>query len=702
MRKPYWLVGLWTATGVLGAAVACDVSQNTPGAAGNEAGAGSSGQSGGSSSPGGGPSVPGGGSSNAGGAGRSADADPDAWREGLQEGPNGPIPVLVVDQFGYRPADPKFALVRDPRMGFDAAVDFSPGATYALVNAQSGVTVKEGAPVPWNGGAVDSLSGDAVWTFDFSDVTTPGSYYVLDVEHHLRSPGFEIAADVYRQVLRHALRTFFYQRAGFEKTAATAGADWADGASHLKSGQDAETRSWLDKSDASKAKDLHAGWFDAGDYNKYTSWHARYIITLLRSFARYPQAFTDDSGIPESGNGTPDLLDEVKFGLDWLVRMQNEDGSVLCIQGLSDGSPPSSASGASYYGPPTTSATLASAAAFAYAARVFGARAESGFKELAADYLGRAIKAWQFAAANPAVIYFNNDESKQPGSQGLGAGQQEIDDAGRLAWKVEAAAYLFERTAEPAYRDFFDQNYSSTVPSYGLSHWEVERHEAALDYASQSGATPAVASAIVAKFTEQLNAVDGLAQAAITHTDAYRAPISQYTWGSNQSKSAVGRLLLLASEYGIPAASTEASRVAALDEMHYLHGANPLGLVYLSNMKGVGAEHSVKTFYHSWFSYKSARWSEVTVSTPGPAPGFLVGGPNPSYSVDNCCTDGSKCSGSSDFKFCSMDQSPPVGQPPAKSYRQFNLGWPANSWAVTENSNGYQVQYIRALAAFVE
>jgi hypothetical protein len=382
--------------------------------------------------------------------------------------------------------------------------------------------------------------------------------------------------------------------------------------------------------------------------------------------------------------------------------MQNEDGSVLCIEGLSDGSPPSSATGASYYGPPTTTATLAAAAAFAYAARIFDARSEPGFKELAADYLARSKKAFQFATENPSLIYFNNDESKQAGSQGLGAGQQEIDEPTRLGWKVEAAAYLFERTGEAAYRDFFDQNYVSTVPSYGLSHWEVEHHEAALDYAKQSGATPAVANAILQQFIGQLAAPDGLARAALDNKDAYRSPISEYTWGSNQSKSAVSRLLLLASDYGVEADTSATTRAAALDQLHYLHGVNPLGLVYLSNMQSAGAENSVKTFFHSWFSYKSTRWSEVSASAPGPAPGFLVGGPNPSYSLDGCCTDGSKCSGSADFKFCSMDLTPPIGQPPTKSYRQFNLGWPANSWAVTENSNGYQAQYIRALAAFIE
>src|ERR1044071_5609244 len=47
--------------------------------------------------------------------------------------------------------------------------------------------------------------------------------------------------------------------------------------------------------------------------------------------------------------------DEVKWGLDWVVRMQNAYVSLLCVQGLASASPPSEARGNSYYGPPTTS-----------------------------------------------------------------------------------------------------------------------------------------------------------------------------------------------------------------------------------------------------------------------------------------------------------------------------------------------------------
>lgn len=623
------------------------------------------------------------------------------WTDKLTLGPNGPIPVIVVDQFGYRPADPKFAILRDPRQGYDEAVEFSPGESVYLVDATTNAVVKTGAPTAWKDGRVEERSGDAAWTFDFSDVTAPGRYFVFDPKSELRSPEFEIAENIYAAVLRHAFRTFYYQRAGFEKKAEFAGEDWADGASHVGPGQDAEARAWVDQSNADTAKDLSGGWYDAGDYNKYTTWHARYIVNLLRAFAFYPDAFGDDFGIPESGNGTPDVLDEVRFGIDWLRRMQNDDGSVLCILGLGTGSPPSSVTEPSYYGPATTAATLSGALAFAYSARILSARDEEWAGVLASELRERAARAWQWADANPDVTYFNNDESKQEGSSGLAAGQQEVDDDGRLALKVEAAVYLFQQTNETAYREFIDANWEKVTPNY-LSHWQVDRHEAALDYAAHADATPAVASAIRTQFSGLFLGGSGLLQASLTNEDPYRSVIDTYTWGSNQSKAAAGRILLLNGEYSIDPDSVANSNAAAADYIHYIHGVNPLGLVYLTNMGGAGAEHSAKTLYHTWFSHTSERWSEVSDTTPGPAPGFLVGGPNPMYEVDACCTDDSECYGSVDFEFCALPLSPPLDQPMAKAYLQFNHGWPANSWAVTENSNGYQTQYLRLLAAFVK
>ena len=111
---------------------------------------------------------------------------------------------------------------------------------------------------------------------------------------------------------------------------------------------------------------------------------------VLSAYDEHPNAFDDNSGIAESANGVPDILDEVKWPLDWLVRMQNSDGSLLCVQGLAEASPPSSATGPSYYGPATTAATLMGAAAFAYGAKIFSTRSEANLKTYGDDLSARA------------------------------------------------------------------------------------------------------------------------------------------------------------------------------------------------------------------------------------------------------------------------------------------------------------------------
>jgi endoglucanase len=670
---------------------------STGGKGGNAGSGGGTGGSGAASGTGG----AGAGSAGGGGKGGSGAAGGSAGSGGSGVGGNVPEPDvplsahIVVDDFGYRPSAAKVAVVREPVTGFDAGAAFDPGATYALVDAFTGEQVLTGAPVAWNGGAEDASSGDRVSWFDFSSVTTPSAYYVLDTERGVRSPVFAVSADVYREVLKHALRTFFYQRAGCPKDAAHAGEAWADAASHLGPGQDAEARLFSAPNDASAARDLSGGWYDAGDYNKYTNWTADYVVDLLRAYRERPEIWGDDLGIPESGNGVPDILDETKWGLDWLVKMQNDDGSLLSIVGLGSGSPPSAADGPSLYGSPSTSASLSGASAFAFGATVLGAL--GGEQEAyAADLRMRAERAWQYAEQNPNVVFRNNDSAN--GSSGLGAGQQEVDDAGRRNKKLQAASHLFELTEGAQYRDYFDQAYAETsFISTGYTYgWDEFLQESLLHYTTLPGATAAVAADILDTYEAGVLGGDNLP----AHRDArdpYRAPLQTYTWGSNSTKARVGLVLHSCAKYGLMAAPEDEVLAAAESYVHYLHGTNPLGLAYLTNMGAFGAERSADQIFHSWFAHGSAAWDSARDSTAGPAPGFLAGGPNPSYDWDGCCPDG--CGGNS----CgSAPPSPPFGQPPQKSYLDFNDSWPLNSWAVTENSNGYQVAYIRLLSKFVE
>jgi len=602
-------------------------------------------------------------------------------------------PFIVVDQFGYLPDAQKIAVIRDPQTGYDAEASFTPSATLNLVNMTTGETVLNAAPVVWKSGSTDTSSGDKAWWFDFSSVTVAGTYAVVDMTQNVRSPAFKIAPDVYKPVLKHAFRTFFYQRAGFAKQEPFAEAAWVDGASHIGPGQDKNARLYSDKGNAATERDVSGGWYDAGDYNKYTSWAADYVITLLHAYIENPAAWTDDFNIPESGNGIPDILDEVKWGLDWLKKMQDATGnnSVLSIVGLDHKSPPSSATGASYYGSASTNATISTAAAFAFASKVLGEQDNTSLQTYAADLKVRAENAWAWTAANPSVLFRNNEGA----SSGLGAGQQETDDSGRALKKRMAAVYLYAATGSAAYKSHIEAEYTKAdLRTFADSFREME-NTSLLYYATLPGVTPTVATNINTWFKNAMNSGDNW-QAMTSKRDPYLAFINYYGWGSNSTKSTKGSMFMDLIKFNIAGYDATLAKNSALTYVNYLHGVNPQGMVYLSNMYSLGVHSSVNEFYHTWFGDGSAKWDRVGTSLYGPAPGFLTGGANPGYDWDANCTSASPNVGCG-----AAAPNPPKGQPAQKAYKDFNTSWPINSWSVTENSCGYQSAYLRLLSKFV-
>src|ERR1700722_8881780 len=147
---------------------------------------------------------------------------------------------ILVDQFGSRPADPKFAIIRNPKVGFDAADTFLPSQTYQVRRADDGTVVHSGNIVAWNNGAVDPTSGDMAWSFDFSSVNTTGLYYIYDTGQNVRSPVFAIDQHVYRDALKGAVRMFYYQRAGIAKPEPFAEKCWVDDAAYVGENQDSQ------------------------------------------------------------------------------------------------------------------------------------------------------------------------------------------------------------------------------------------------------------------------------------------------------------------------------------------------------------------------------------------------------------------------------------------------------------------------------
>ncbi|MBA3067084.1 MAG: LacI family transcriptional regulator [Hyphomonas sp.] len=590
-----------------------------------------------------------------------------------------PALPIVLDQFGYRPDDPKIIRIRQPTKGYDTAWSQLPRLTYYVRRADTDAPVKSFALDAKEDVPVDELSGDQIWQLDVSRITEPGEYVITSGDGAQVSGAFSVSKDVYKPILREAFRTFYYQRAGYAKSAPQAGAGWTDTASHLGPGQDSEARLYSAPGDARTARDLRGGWFDAGDYNQYTNWTADQCRTLLISYRENPGAWGDDFGIPESGNSVPDILDEVSWGLDWLLRMQNPDGSVLSILGRDAASPPSAAKGPSRYGPASTSATLSAAGTFALAAIVFQDSAAPGHADYAARLKAAALAAWAWADAHPDVTFQNNDAASR--SEGLGAGQQEADSEYLNGKRFAAAAYLTALTSSAEFLPTMDAALAATslMQNGQVDAYRYEAQDAALFLARQPASPPELQAYLAKAFQGRLTPQP---------VEGYSVPVDALHWGSNSVMARTGVIHLDAARLSGDAAIAAGYTARALDYLHYLHGANPMGKVYLTNMGAFGAESSVGEFYHSW-------------KTETPIPGFLVGGPNPTYDWDACCPD--KCGGGPSNAACGTARlSPPYGQPPLKSYLDFDDGWPLNSWQISENSNAYQAAYLRLLANFVD
>ncbi|MEK8033321.1 glycoside hydrolase family 9 protein [Ideonella sp. DXS29W] len=591
-------------------------------------------------------------------------------------------PYIKVDQFGYLPDSRKLAIVVDPQVGSNADEAFNPGVgkkQYEVRRWDDDGVVFSGTLQAWRDGATHTQSGDRGWWLDFSKVKAPGNYYVFDTVNQVGTGRFKIGKNVYSEVLTQALRMFYHQRLGVAHGRKFAGAKWADDANYQGPLQDRFATSRYAKGDLSTAKDLSGGWMDAGDTNKYTTFAQDAVLQLLQAYRLSPAVFTDDLGIPESGNGLPDLLDEIKWELEFIKRMQDATGTdglflKIGVDTYSGGSSPlSSDTRPRYYLPECTSATLAGAAMLASAAVVY--RGVASQADYGADLLGRAKRAW--ARAKVTTSDFSNYQSACDDGD-IKSGDADFDAQTQLESAFVAAVYLFEATGKDEYRAFVDANYTKMRP-YSFQWWGpywAPVHEALLRYASLPKATAGVASNIRSQKANQNGVVSIDDDTA--GTDLYRAYLAdaEFNWGHNRTRSNAGNLNLDFVTYGINTPQATAYRAVAEQHLHWLHGANPLGLAMLTNMGAYGAESSLNQIYHNWFTDGSI-WDDAQTSPNGPPPGYLSGGPNKSYS----------------------GTLPHISdQPPQKAYHDWNGNWPENSWELTEPAIYYQAAYVLLLS----
>lgn len=580
--------------------------------------------------------------------------------------------LIRVDQFGYLTMSPKVAVIADPVVGFNDQDSFVAGELYQVRRWSDDQAVFSGVPTQWadEGGLVDEQSGDAGWWFDFTDLRTPGSYYLYDLDNEVRSHRFEIGDDVYDDVLDAAMKVFWFNRGNVAHTGAVAG-PWVDSAAYVGPRQDTEAR-WIDQPDnQATERDLSGGWFDAGDTNKYVTFASSAVHQLLTSYERYPELFDDNAGIPESGNGVPDLLDEVMVEIDWLKKMQNSDGGVLLKVGETEytaESPPSEVRFERFYEEACSSSTIAAASMFAHASLVL--RGVPGFAKESARLHRRALKAWRWYQRNPV------QEGCDLGL--VNAGDADMTAEEQAGQELVAAVYLHELKPQRKFRRAIARNLSSSsvVRDPDFARYGAEEGDALLKHIEHPKAGKKT-TRLVRREVRRSVANDVVRFAP--EAGLYRSylPTENIHWGSNFVRANAGSSSASIAEYGYDADRRGLHLDRASTNLQQFHGLNPLGVTYLSNTEGLGAEHSVSEIYHYWFADGTEFDSSVTET--GPPPGYVVGGANATYSGS---------------------LSPPAGQPPLKSYFDWNaFGNVERAYEISEPGVSYQAAYIRLLAS---
>lgn len=448
----------------------------------------------------------------------------------------------------------------------------------------------------------DSITGDELSLIDFSDFNGNGEFIIKTAgTDQIISHPFRIEENVYGEALKTVIKSFYYHRCG---TQVGIGEEWSYNICHL------DDAPFYDVPE--KSKQVTGGWHDAGDYNKFTVNTALSAGLLLYAYEMNPANFPDDQlGIPESGNGIPDLLDEVSYALEWLMKMQRKDGAVYHKV--------SQKKWMGEYLPHQDPSTryifeISSAATASFAAvSALGSRHLADFNPALSQKLtDAAIKAWNYLEEHPE----NQPEGGFKNPDDVTGG--EYGDPSDLDERLWASMELYKLTNNKNCLEFFIQNYHKlnpgTISPISWRDAESLAFQAFLS-ADTQGNYSEDREAVRDKIIRHADSVLEV-QKKNNYSNLIR--YNQYYWGSNSVGLAYAFDLIQA--YGIT--KNAKYKYAALDQLHYVLGRNPFNL---SQVTGVGSA-SVQNPYH--------QLSE-TGNFSAPVPGMLVGGPNNRLLLNN-------------------------------------------------------------------
>lgn len=480
-----------------------------------------------------------------------------------------PTPIQVkVNQIGYAPDDVKTVITtsKDDEM-------------FKIVKADTGETVYIGEYEDKL--MYDDNVGSNIKRGDFSDFKATGDFKVISSPSG-ESYEFSIGEGIYDDIYKDVVLMLYNQRCGCQLDANISG-EFAHEACHMQESTIYGTSDVIDTS---------GGWHDAGDYGRYVVPGAKTIQDLFLAYEDYNYT-ADDIGIPESGNGTPDLLDEARYELEWMLKMQDAatggvyhkvtaavfPETVLAV----DETDPLIVS-------PISAAATGDFAAVMAKASVLYADYDADF---AAKCLEASKKAYAWLEANPDAKGFWNPDDIVTG---------EYPDNFVADERLWAATELYIVTKEQKYLDAINtimaENYR-----IGLGWADIGAY-ALYDLAKAEGIDATVQEAAKTKFIEKADKY-----LASSESNGFYIGLASYNWGSNMDVAQNGMMLLMANKLS----PNEKYVEYAQKHRDYIFGLNGTGYCYVT---GYG-ENSPNSTHH-----RPSQVLEVTM------PGMLVGGPD--------------------------------------------------------------------------
>lgn len=499
------------------------------------------------------------------------------------------VPAIKVDTAGYPSQWKKLAIFN---------VDPSGAVVRALEGTET-YSVTEKDIVHFG---KDAASGDEVWQVDFSVLSAPGRYVIE--KGTARSDPFEIGPNVYYRALVAGLKHFYFQRC---RTALVPPYAVWEGDSYTRQAacHVHQEVAWdLTEHPEKKTRwKPEAGWHDAGNFEMYVPSTAPTAQALLMAYESHPELFQDMGlNIPESSNKIPDLLDEAKWGLVWVLSLQDPGGGFRnreAVMKWSQHGPADGDTAEHWISGVGTASTAKACAALSVAARVY----RSWDPEFAAKCEQAARKGWEFLDKHPERIVVD----------GKGSGQPLWDDGAEHksegGARLMAAAEMYRSFREPAALEKVKTLMSdpqARVDEFLRGAWVNMARWGLITLASDPEVPAEIRTEATARIRQAAEKIK-----AIAEKDGYRvaSELSDYYWGSNSNLLERTHLLLAA--YRLDPSLAWALQTAR-DQWHWVLGRNPNGYSMVTRV-GKGPTR----LYHLEWGRKE-----------NPPPGILVGGPN--------------------------------------------------------------------------